>query len=649
MVPASPRQGPCGGTLEGNDFVVERLQRLELVHTVSRELHNSLELEALLPRVLSLVLDSIQAEAGSIWLLKGDKIVCEHAAGGAGDSIVGLELPRGAGVVGSVAETRRPEVVLDAATDKRHLQQVDEATGFTAHSMITVPLLLRGDCMGALQILNKKGGTGRFTKDDVEFLTEIALDAASVIRNSQLLTTESRAKEMKALLRMSREITSTLDLDRILTTAANVLTGIVAFDRCTLALERRGGLEVVALSGVEKVNRSDPEVKRLEELLAWMKGFEATVYGPDPEFYEEEDPPRAARLKAHAEASGMKSVLAVPLRDDSGFIGMLCMEAKKEDFLEEGQQEVVETFANQVAVALRNADLYRQTPLVGFLGKVGGGGGGLAAARSRMSAKTKRILSAAGVVLALSLIPFPRYATGEAEVLPAVRHHLRSDAALVVEAIDVEEGEEVAAGQVLGRLRTQELEVELAEVQARMRGYRADAMRHQAAGRIAEEKASLDLVRYSEAQEALTKARLDGCILRAPAAGFILTHRPRDLVGSPAEPGKTLLEVAEKGSWIAEVHVPQGEIGALSVGMGASFSTPSVPGVIFEGTVSSLGVTAVESAGTSAFPLTCPLHDPDNHLRSGMKGRGHIRTGTRSAARRVGGAVLGWLRWQIGI
>ena len=53
MVPGSPRQGPCGGTLEGNDFVGERLRRLELVHTVSRELHNSLEVEDLLPRVLA--------------------------------------------------------------------------------------------------------------------------------------------------------------------------------------------------------------------------------------------------------------------------------------------------------------------------------------------------------------------------------------------------------------------------------------------------------------------------------------------------------------------------------------------------------------------------------------------------------------------
>jgi multidrug resistance efflux pump len=217
-----------------------------------------------------------------------------------------------------------------------------------------------------------------------------------------------------------------------------------------------------------------------------------------------------------------------------------------------------------------------------------------------------------------------------------------------VESIDVEEGQEVAAGAVLGKLRTQELEVELAEVQARLRGYRAEAMRQEAGGHVAEERAALDLVRYSEAQAAVTKARIEACVLRAPTGGFVLTHRPRDLVGSVAEPGRTLLEVAEKGRWVAEVHIPQADVASLAPGLPASFATTAVPGAIFEGKVSSVGVTAMDSGGTPAFPITCPLEDPGGRLRSGMKGRGHVRLGTRCAARRVGTALLRWVRWQTG-
>ena len=153
--------------------------------------------------------------------------------------------------------------------------------------MMTVPLLHRGDCLGSLQILNKRGEGGRFTAEDAEVVQEIAADAASVLRTAQLLRTESRAKELRALLRMSREITSALDLDRLLLTAANILSGIVAFDRCCIAMERDGALRVAAVSGKEKPDLEDPGVKAVGELLGWLRGFEATVYSPSPDALEE--------------------------------------------------------------------------------------------------------------------------------------------------------------------------------------------------------------------------------------------------------------------------------------------------------------------------------------------------------------------------
>ena len=199
-----------------------------------------------------------------------------------------------------------------------------------------------------------------------------------MLRTAQLLRTESRAKELRALLRMSREITSALDLDRLLLTAANILSGIVAFDRCCIAMERDGALRVAAVSGKEKPDLEDPGVKAVGELLGWLRGFEATVYSPSPDALEETDPEKAKRFRAHAEATKMQSMLVIPLKDESGFIGLLSMEAAGEDFVEEGQQELVEIYANLVAVSLRNAELYRQTPLSAILG--GGRGGGAASA-----------------------------------------------------------------------------------------------------------------------------------------------------------------------------------------------------------------------------------------------------------------------------
>ncbi len=636
--------------MDGNDDIVRRLKRLELVHAVSRELNNSLDAEALLPRVLALVLDSVQAEAGSIWLLKGDKIVCEHAVGGAGESIVGLELPRGAGVVGSVAEKRTPEIVLDAQKDRRHVQQVDDATGFVTKSMITIPLVVRGECLGSLQILNKKGEGGRFNAEDAEVAREIALDAAAAVRNARLMKAERRAAELRALLKMSREITSTLDLGRILTTASNILSGIVAFDRCAVALERKGALEVVALSGKERVDRAEPGVADLESLLGWLKGFGATIWSPDPEALAEEDAAKADRFRRHAASSGMKAVLAVPLKDESGFIGMLSMEAAREDFLEDDQRELVETFSNQVAVALRNADLYRQTPLVGIFQRraggegIGGGGGGWTAKPG-----VRKALIAAGILFVVGLVPWPWSASGDAEVIPSRRHHLRVEAALVVDRIDVEEGQAVEAGQVLGALRTEELDLRKSEFEGKLKGARSEAARHDSAGRAAEARASLEQARWYESQVALVERRLASCVLRSPVKGFVLTRRPRDLVGTVAEAGRTVLEVAEEGRWKVEIRVPQERIPTVSAGLPASFSTPAVPGESFTGKVLSIGVSAEPGTQVPVFPVSFEVEDPGGRLRSGMRGQGHVRLGTRLLGVRAVAGAWRWFRWKFGV
>jgi GAF domain-containing protein/multidrug efflux pump subunit AcrA (membrane-fusion protein) len=639
---------PGGHRLEGAEEIVRRLKRLEMVHAVSRELNNSLDAEALLPRVLALVLNTLQAEAGSIWLLKGDKIVCEHAFGGAGDSIVGLELPRGAGVVGSVAEKRKPEIVLDAAQDKRHIKQVDDATGFVARSMITVPLVVRGECLGSLQILNKKGEGGRFTKDDAEVAQEISLDAAAAVRNARLMKAERRAAELRALLKMSREITSTLDLDRILTTAANILSGIVAFDRCAVALERKGALQVVAVSGKEKVDREDPGVKALEELLGRLRGIAATVYSSGPEAFAEDDPARAEVFRRHSASSGMKAALVVPLKDDSGAIGTLSMEAAGEDFLQEDQLELVETFANQVAVALRNADLYRQTPLVGMLQRRGGGSGiGGAGGGAWSRPWVRRATFIGGALLVVGLVPWPWDASGDAEVVPARRHHLRSETTLVVDRIDVEEGQAVEAGQVLGLLRSEDLEVRCAELEARIRSARADASRAEGIGRASDARTALDQVRLAEAQLAIARRRLEACTLRAPAKGWVLTRRPREMVGTVVESGRTVLEVAEAGKWLVEIRVPQGAIAPVRPGSPTAFSTPALPGQVYEGKV--LAVAGAAEAGPEpVFVVTADATDPGGTLRSGMRGRGHVRLGTRLLGVRFAVSVLRWFRWKTG-
>ncbi len=635
--------------MDRTEDLVRRLQRLDLIHTVSRELNGSLDAEALLPRVLSVVLDAVEAEAGSLWLIRGDKIVCDQAIGGAAEKVIGLELPRGAGIVGSVADKRVPEVILEAEKDPRHVHQVDEATGFRTRSLITVPLVARGESLGALQIINKKGGADeRFTAEDVSLVQEIAIDAAAVVKNASLLKTERRLRELRTLLRMSREITSTLDLDRILTTAANILSGTVKFRRCSVVLEREGRPVVAAVSGVERLQAGDPAEREISELASIVRSYGDTIYSPspDPEGEGGEETWRKP-LAAWGAGLGVKAVLAVPLKDDTGTLGLLLMEAAEEDFLEEGQREVVETFANQVAVALRNAELYRHTPLVGFLSRRNEGFG---PARAGLLARpwVRWGLAALGAVAVTAVIPWSTSAGGEAEVYPVRRHHLRTEVPLLLAEVAVEEGQSVQADQVLGRLDDAELRIRRSELEAQLTAARAEAARSLASGRSAEARAAEERAGWIAAQRDQVIRRIEACTLRSPVAGMVLTHRPRERVGMILPGGETVLEIAEGGRWMVEVLVPQALILRVREGAELEFHTPARPGVRFRGKVSGVGAMGIRSPSDVAFPVSAVVEDPEGLLRPGVIGRASVALGRGTLFGNLFGGVWRWLRWAAG-
>src|SRR3989442_863976 len=109
-------------------------------------------------------------------------------------------------------------------------------------------------------------------------------------------------------------------------------------------------------------------------------------------------------------ARGRAGGLSLPLKDEEGTLGVLLFEAKRTGFASETQRELAEILANQTTVALRNAQLYNQVPLVDALGAL--------AARKRalmqLPRRRRQIYAGAAVaaVAALTLIRWPLRVAG---------------------------------------------------------------------------------------------------------------------------------------------------------------------------------------------------------------------------------------------
>lgn len=68
----------------------------------------------------------------------------------------------GTGIAGIVAQTGEVLNISDAYSDDRFNRSVDQLTGYVTKSILCMPIYIRGNVIGVMQMVNK--ATGSFTK-----------------------------------------------------------------------------------------------------------------------------------------------------------------------------------------------------------------------------------------------------------------------------------------------------------------------------------------------------------------------------------------------------------------------------------------------------------------------------------------------------
>ncbi|MDH3496678.1 MAG: GAF domain-containing protein, partial [Gemmatimonadota bacterium] len=215
------------------------IERLRLLHRISQEFNSSLDFDALLPKVFNAVLDAVGAQGGSIWIAHGDVLRCELALGAGANKALGSEVPIGTGFVGDVARKQRSTIVTDAIHDPRFQDRLDRSSTMLTTTVMAAPMIATGETVGSIQVSNKVRGD-IFDDHDRELLEGLAAAAAVALRNARLHAAEKRARDLALLLEISREVTSTLDIDRVLQSVVNLATRALSFDIGAVGLYQRG-------------------------------------------------------------------------------------------------------------------------------------------------------------------------------------------------------------------------------------------------------------------------------------------------------------------------------------------------------------------------------------------------------------------------
>ncbi len=168
---------------------VQDSSRLRLLYDLGCAFAGRIDLDELIPLVMTKVREVLDAEGASVLLLDEARqelyfpyVVSERQE--VADRLLGLRLPADRGIAGAALQTGRPIRVDDVNADPRFYPGIDRATGSTTRSSVAAPLAARHGTIGVLQVVNRHGGA--FDDDDLAFLEALAGAVAVAIENAQL-------------------------------------------------------------------------------------------------------------------------------------------------------------------------------------------------------------------------------------------------------------------------------------------------------------------------------------------------------------------------------------------------------------------------------------------------------------------------------
>lgn len=179
---------------------------LELLAKIGQDFASSLDIGSSLDKALARIANNLDAEAASLFLLESDdkELVCRACFGPT--DITGLRIGAIDGIVGRSVQENCCQIVRDVRLDPDFAKSVDEESGFTTRSILCAPMSVKDRRVGAIELLNKRGGDGLFSHEDQSALQVLASSAALALINARLTTALIEQEKIRRELELAAEI-----------------------------------------------------------------------------------------------------------------------------------------------------------------------------------------------------------------------------------------------------------------------------------------------------------------------------------------------------------------------------------------------------------------------------------------------------------
>jgi adenylate cyclase len=193
---------------EATEDLRRRVRELTALTEASRAINSVMNTDRLLEQILELSREVMTAEASSLLVLEPEtgKLQFVVARGTAGPALKSTTVDLGQGIAGWVAQTGEPLLIADAYRDARFDPSYDQLTGFRTRSILTVPIVIKGEIAGVVQVINKVSAEA-FDERDLHLFQSFASMASIALENARLFErTQRMADDLRKALEAERRL-----------------------------------------------------------------------------------------------------------------------------------------------------------------------------------------------------------------------------------------------------------------------------------------------------------------------------------------------------------------------------------------------------------------------------------------------------------
>ena len=317
--------GIAGETLSNGILHGENRNNLIAVLERANHIASMTSLNDLLVQMLELMIEVSGGEAGTLYLLDqtAGELVFKVVKGEKGaQNLVGMRIRKDQGIVGSAVQRGAPIVIDDLARDPRWYREIDPEKTAMLRNAITLPLLLQGKPIGAVQIFN-------FVQAELELLQLLGNRMASEVDKVLLIEKAQRSNQrLQELVDALGRVGANLDRDQLLRLLTEQASCLLEAERSSVMLSNRTAEEIIAVSSEGTTSTAQLHSFKAQSIIA--------------------TPLRARPITLGKERS---------LREER-VIGNLMVMNKLHGSFDAEDSQLLEILANQASTVLQIAGLY---------------------------------------------------------------------------------------------------------------------------------------------------------------------------------------------------------------------------------------------------------------------------------------------------